>query len=213
MTDEEPERQGWRVPDPALLDWLGQGEVKLQFADQAMVESRLPGIWIGASGIECSEFPGEALALLGAAWDKPIPDLGGEHPGTMNAAPLLAEVRAHAQAWQARASGEAFREILDLSRMPLTAADRAFLEQTLGQGPVTATVDCDGECHLAATAVPGVWWVRYFDGEGRELLTTLEVGRVPSLACAAPEEVAASRAELEQYLGQANASPRFQTQT
>jgi hydrogenase-1 operon protein HyaF len=95
--------------------------------------------------------------------------------------------------------------------MPLTAADRVLLEQALGQGPVRATVDCDGECHLAATAVPGVWWVRYFDGEGRELLTTLEVGLVPSLACAAPEEVAASRAELEQYLRQGDAPGAAQT--
>lgn len=205
MTDEELERVSLRTPSPALLDWLGQGEVRLEFAGQRIIESRLPGLWIGASGIECAEFPRQALALLHAAWDKPVPQLAEEHPGTMNAAPLLTEVRAHALAWQARGATEDFRELLDLSRLPLTHADHAFLEQVLGQGPVIATVDCDGECRLSATTVPGVWWVRYFDGEGRELLTTLEVGLVPSLARAASEEVAASIAELEQYLGQGDA--------
>ena len=185
----------------AAIDWLGVGEVTVQVGDQVIVETRLPGIWLSTDGLAIGEFP--ALALVALAAVPPDAHCPLELPaGTMSAEPLLAEVRSHAAALQAQSD---YRELIDLSRLPVNRADIDYLSTALGQGPVTAVVATDGECRLRSTSVAGVWWVVYFDGEERELLTTLEIANVPAIASATADELATSLAELAAYLGASDA--------
>jgi hydrogenase-1 operon protein HyaF len=192
----------WQLLSPTqrqdAIDWLGVGEVTVQLGDLSIVETRLPGIWLSSEGLALGEFPPSALVALTAsglpAAQLPLPTAFG----TMSAEPLLAEVRSHAAAL---AAADDYRELIDLSRLPVNRADIEYLDAALGQGPVTAVVATDGECRLRSTTVPGVWWVVYFDGEERELLTTLEIARVPAIAMATADELTASLAELADYLG------------
>jgi hydrogenase-1 operon protein HyaF len=196
----------WHLLSPTqrheAIDWLGVGEVTVQVGDQVIVETRLPGIWLSTEGLVVGEFPTSALAALAAAplTEAHLPlELG---VGTMSAEPLLAEVRSHAEALKAAlAAVDDYRELIDLSRLPVNRADIEYLSAALGQGPVTAVVATDGECRLRSTLVAGVWWVVYFDSEERELLTTLEIAQVPAIASATAAELAASLAELADYLG------------
>jgi hydrogenase-1 operon protein HyaF len=187
------------------IDWLGVGEVSVWVGDLSIVETRLPGIWLDAGELVVGEFPAPALRALAAL---PVPAIaeipvnGTSAEGTMSADPLLAEVRSHAAAL---ASASDYRELIDLSRLPVNRADIEYLHQALGAGPVSAVVASDGECRVHSTSVPGVWWVVYFDGEEREVLTTLEIARVPAIALATGDELAASLGELVDYLGAGDA--------
>jgi hydrogenase-1 operon protein HyaF len=57
-----------------------------------------------------------------------------------------------------------------------------------------------GKCQVTATAVPNLWWVRFYNSMGTPILTTLEVTAVPALLCAAPEDLADSAARLDAIL-------------
>ncbi|MCK9607442.1 MAG: hydrogenase expression/formation protein [Methylomonas sp.] len=116
--------------------------------------------------------------------------------GVMNAPPLLAELNAHTDAYQP----DRDPHVINLSLLPQTEQDLAFLEQRLGQGPVTILSRGYGNCRITATGSRFVWWVRYFNSQDSLILNTLEVSQVPTVACASPEDIADSRQRLREIL-------------
>ena len=117
-------------------------------------------------------------------------------PGVMNAPPLLAELNAKIAAY--RPGGEA--HTINLSLLPQTEQDLAFLAQRLGGGSVTILSRGYGNCRITATGTQYVWWVQYFNSEDTLILNTLEVSGVPSVACASPEDIADSDGRLQEIL-------------
>ncbi|MCX7093424.1 MAG: hydrogenase expression/formation protein [Methylobacter sp.] len=117
-------------------------------------------------------------------------------PGVMNAPPLLAELNAKIADY--RPGGEA--HTINLSLLPQTEQDLAFLAQRLGDGTVTILSRGYGNCRITATGTRYVWWVQYFNSEDTLILNTLEVSDVPSVACASPEDIADSCERLEEIL-------------
>ena len=117
-------------------------------------------------------------------------------PGVMNAPPLLAELNAKIADY--RPGGEA--HTINLSLLPQTEQDLAFLAQRLGGGTVTILSRGYGNCRITATGTRYVWWVQYFNSEDTLILNTLEVSDVPSVACASPEDIADSCERLEEIL-------------
>lgn len=117
-------------------------------------------------------------------------------PGVMNAPPLLAELNAKIADY--RPGGEA--HTINLSLLPQTEQDLAFLAQRLGGGTVTILSRGYGNCRITATGTRYVWWVQYFNSEDTLILNTLEVSAVPSVACASPEDIADSCERLEEIL-------------
>lgn len=105
---------------------------------------------------------------------------------------LLAEVARHLDALVQDGTVAA----IDLRSLPLSAEDRARLEEALGQGEVSVAIDAAGESELHETAYPGVWWVRHY-GAGRQLLTErIEITPLPEVLAAAPEDIAAGARRL-----------------
>lgn len=185
---------------------LGEGEVSMicRGEPEARIqESVLAGVWrlqqidrqqcIVSDVLEVSIFPqfilasafSEAAQQIDTAWDS-LPQ------GVMNAPPLLAELNAKIAAYQP--GGEP--HIINLSLLPQTEQDLQFLQQRLGQGPVTILSRGYGNCRISATASAYVWWVQYFNSDDTLILNTLEVSDVPSVACASPEDIADSRQRL-----------------
>ncbi|WP_020157438.1 hydrogenase expression/formation protein [Methylobacter marinus] len=193
-----------------INELLGEGEVSLICSgrqDIRIQESVLAGVWrlqqldgqqqIVADTVEVGIIPQHAVqsSFNGAAgqidthWTA-LPE------GVMNAPPLLAELNAKIAEY--RPGGEA--HIINLSLLPQTEQDLAFLEQRLGKGPVTILSRGYGNCRITATGTRFVWWVRYFNSQDTLILNTLEVSDVPSVACASPEDIADSRERLQEIL-------------
>jgi hydrogenase-1 operon protein HyaF len=180
-------------PNRQFIDeLLGEGEVSLICSGEQDIrfqESVLAGVWrlqqldgrqrIVADKVEVGILPRHAVqsAFNGAAgqidthWTA-LPE------GVMNAPPLLAELNAKIAEY--RPGSEA--HVINLSLLPQTEQDLAFLEQRLGKGPVTILSRGYGNCRITATGTRFVWWVRYFNSQDTLILNMLEVSDVPSVA-------------------------------
>jgi hydrogenase-1 operon protein HyaF len=189
-----------------VLRVLGEGEVGATVTrPQAEIrESVFPGIWYVAypaeeggtsrEGIEIGAIPQvvmEASRHGGAAAEWPVPGAG-----VMNAPAVLAEVRQGLEAW----AGKGVPHAVNLSLLPMSTADLEYLQQALGEGPVTIFSQGYGDCRIRGTAIQNLWRVRYFNSEGGPILDTLEIAAVPETALAAREDWEDSAARLDEVL-------------
>ncbi|MCQ8130369.1 hydrogenase expression/formation protein [Methylomonas rivi] len=188
---------------------LGEGEVSVICggAQQLRIqESVLAGVWrsrqsVGqrllADVLEVGIMPQSvAQTTFASAAEQIDTDMSALPDGVMNAPPLLAELNSKIAVY--RPGDEA--HIINLSLLPQTEQDLAFLEQRLGRGPVTILSRGYGNCRITATGSRFVWWVRYFNSQDTLILNTLEVSDVPTVACASPEDIADSWQRLQEIL-------------
>ena len=115
-------------------------------------------------------------------------------PGlTGNAPPLLRELSELVK--RLLASGET--AAIDLSALPLTPADLDWLQDKLGVGEISVTLQANGESTLNETACPGIWWVTHHNEQGAVTSQFIEVTFVPELVKAHPQDVAIGQEQLE----------------
>ncbi|MFO7543605.1 MAG: hydrogenase expression/formation C-terminal domain-containing protein [Thiobacillus sp.] len=115
-------------------------------------------------------------------------------PGlTGNAQPLLREVLERTRVLLETGETSA----IDLSALPLTAADLDWLRDTLGHGEIAVTLHAQGESTLEETACAGVWWVTHHNEKGAVTSQFIEVAYVPELVKAHPEDVLIGQNHLE----------------
>jgi hydrogenase-1 operon protein HyaF len=118
-------------------------------------------------------------------------------PGlTGNAPPLLREVLE--QVRQLLATGEP--SAIDLSALPLTPADLDWLQEQLGAGEISITLQANGESTLNETACSGVWWVTHHNEQGAVTSQFIEVAFVPELVKAHPQDIQIGLEYLESML-------------
>ena len=136
--------------------------------------------------------------LTGKSDARGIPDLAAVQapPEIMNAPPILTEI---SDRLEQRQPGEK-AHVINLTLLPLSPDDVDFLDQVLGKGPLSMLSRGYGDCTITSTAVPDVWWVRYFNSTGKLILNTLEIVDIPLVACAAPEDIQASAERLKDLL-------------
>ncbi|MQX37451.1 hydrogenase expression/formation protein [Roseospira navarrensis] len=191
-----------------LLDQiLGTGEVSGEVREPdggtvAVQESVLTGVWRlhrrGPDGqsrrrwIEAGPMPRVVAAARGgrAASDLALDET--PPTGTMAAWPLLSEIVGRAAAHKPGRPNH----VVTLSLLPVNAADLACLKATLGPGPVTLRAGGYGTCDMDLSGVDGVWSVRFLNASGTVILDTLEVGGVPAVVAAAPEDFADAATRL-----------------
>jgi len=90
---------------------------------------------------------------------------------------------------------------IDLEALPLTPADLEWLEDQLGCGEISMTLESQGTSTLRETALPGVWWITHRNEQGGVLTQLLEVTFVPELAKAHPDDVHNGFERLQILLG------------
>ena len=186
---------------------LGEGEVGILLAGDAGVrvqETRLAGVWRVCGGtaghqidrLEVAEIPRlvRATAFTGAALQ--IPFDGRCPPGVMNAPAVLVELCEHAAAWR---SGDP-AHVINLTLLPQTEADLAWLDERLGAGPISILSRGYGNCRIQSTGLTNTWWVRHYNSDERLILSTLEVTEVPAAALAAQEDIEDSAERLVEIL-------------
>lgn len=189
---------------------LGDGEVSARFTGVVrarMQESVLAGVWrtfyldkddnILHDLIEVADVP--YLVRMPASREAdPLARLTKLKPpeDVMNAMPILTEIREHAQQYPLERQPHS----INLTLLPLSEEDVAFLEKALGKGPVDILSRGYGDCRVVAAAVPNVWWVRFYNSMGTLILDTIEVIDVPNVAKAAPEDIRDSAARLQEII-------------
>jgi len=187
---------------------LGEGEVSIiaGAAIQAQ-ESVLAGVWrvheVGGDGaltgdvIEVGEFPQGVLKLgqdRGRDGLRPVEEAASDD--LMNAPALAAELADKLAAF----TPDAPEHVINLTLLPVSDGDLAYLEKRLGQGAVTVLSRGYGNCRISSTGVKNAWWVRYFNSREALILNTIEVTRLPGVACAAEQDLEDSAEGLAEIL-------------
>jgi len=189
---------------------LGEGEVSVRCTGTHHAraqESILAGVWrvehldaadrVLRTALHVGEIPGiiqDALSdYAGAPGCMPPEEIS---PGVGNATAVLVELREKADRF--RPGGEA--HVVNLTLLPFSPEDNAYLQRCLGSGPVTLLSRGFGNCRITSTAMKHVWWVQYFNSMDTLILNTLEVTEVPAVACAAPEDLADSAMRLRELV-------------
>lgn len=112
-------------------------------------------------------------------WSAPLP------PNVQNAPLLVDEIRDHAARWQ---PGQA-PHVVNLSLLPVTPEDIAYLDHELGTGRVLMLSRGYGNCRITNTRLPHCWRVVYYNSMDTVILNTVEVVDMPEVAMAAPEDL------------------------
>lgn len=190
--------------DQALCD----GEVSIVAGNTIQAqESVFAGVWrlhevdeAGAlvhDSIEVGTFPAAVLDIAhAAALDVTRSHRGSLPQGVINAPALATElddkIAAHRPGKDAH--------VINLTLLPLTEEDVAFLDEGMGPGSVTILSRGYGNCRITSTGTRNAWWVRYFNSRDAVVLNTIEVVDVPSVACAAREDLLDSAQRLGEVL-------------
>lgn len=185
---------------------LGEGEVsvKVEAGQRARVqEASLAGIWrtfyldeqdrVILDLLEVGDAPTLAHPEHAGGNGKDRLAPGQAPPGVANAPSILTEI-----AEQLRlADNPDVPYAINLSLLPMTDEDLAYLEQALGAGPVEILSRGYGNCHVSSTQVPRVWWVRYYNSMNSLILNSLEVIGMPVVVKAAREDIEATSERLQ----------------
>ncbi len=189
---------------------LGEGEVSVSIdlpdCTIRAQESVLTGIWrvrrldaaqaLLEDHIEVADVPHcvRALGFANAAPEGLRP--GPPIPGVQNAPALLSEIADRMASYTAHSPAH----VINLSLLPLSPQDLAWLGAELGVGPATILSRGYGNCRIGATRMANVWWIKYFNSQDALILNTIEVVDVPEVALAAAEDFADTATRLREIL-------------
>ena len=186
---------------------LGEGEVSIIAGSTIQVqESVLAGVWrvhkVDASGalagdtIEIGEFPLGALKAAQDAGGTGLRPIDASALDLMNAPALVTELADKLAAF----GPDAAPHVINLTLLPVSDGDLAYLEARLGPGAVTILSRGYGNCRISSTGVRNAWRVRYFNANEALILDTIEVSRLPGVACAAVQDLEDSAERLQEIL-------------
>jgi len=188
---------------------LGEGEVSIviEGAEHTRIqESVLAGVWriqqTDSEGrllddrIEVGAIPLQVKQQAFAGAQEKVELLSPLPPGVLNAPPLFSEINDRI----GNAETARHPHVINLTLLPQTEEDLGFLQQQLGPGKVSILSRGYGNCRISSSGTRNVWWVQYFNSQDRNILNSLEITDVPSVACAAPEDIADSATRLDEIL-------------
>ncbi len=186
---------------------LGEGEVSIIAGPSIQVQELvLTGVWrvheVDESGaligdtIEVGEFPRRVLEVAQDAAGLGLRPFDAAATDLMNAPALAAELADKLASFRP----DAAPHVINLTLLPVSEGDLAYLDARLGQGAVTILSRGYGNCRISSTGVKNAWWVRYFNSRESLILNTIEVARIPGVACAAAEDLEDSAERLAEIL-------------
>lgn len=186
-----------------VAETLGEGEVAIRMHGIPAIaaqESVFAGVWslkgAGLDMVEIGPVPDMARAR---AFDPKRAAQGTKAtrtPTVVNAPPLLVELMDKSASFQPGSEAH----VINLSLLPHTEDDLAWLDAALGQGSVDILSRGYGNCRVTATALPHVWRVQFFNSMDTLILDTFEVTGMPEVTLAAPEDLSDSGERLREVL-------------
>ena len=91
---------------------------------------------------------------------------------------------------------------IDLRSLPLSPADRDWLDAQLGRGEVEISLEAGGRSILTETAYSGVWKVVHHDPDERVVAELIEVALVPAIVKPAKSDIEKAYNNLQSNLKQ-----------
>lgn len=183
-----------------INELLGTGEVSVQTGiDLRAQETAFTGIWRicgdGIDDVEASAFP---TALRDVALSRTLPSAAAAVPPSnlMNAPALYHEIQTLSSQWNAGRAAH----VINLSLLPATPDDLAWLDAQLGRISFSILSRGFGNCRITATALPYVWWVQYFNNMEKLILNSVEIVDVPAVALAAVEDYEETTIRLAEWI-------------
>ncbi|MBI1195253.1 MAG: hydrogenase expression/formation protein [Gammaproteobacteria bacterium] len=167
---------------------LGEGDVSVVIDGMARTliqESVLAGVWRVRSTDDEGNMLSDHIEVASIPWAVRARSFDKAAAKIASANEALPEGGTHA---------------INLSLLPQTEQDLAFLHEKLGPGKVVILSRGYGNCRITSTGTDKVWWVQYFNSQDSMILNTLEITAVPEVACAAPEDIADSAQRLNEIL-------------
>lgn len=187
-----------------VVDMLGEGEVAIRIRGIPAVaaqESVFAGVWAlkgaGVDRVEVAPIPQLALDRAAQPVKPALLTLAKRPADLANAPSILAELRDRSAA--PRRPGD-LPDVINLTLLPHTEGDLAFLAEAVGEGSTTLLSRGYGACRIEATALPNVWRVRFFNAMDTLILDTFEVTVLPEAALAAAEDLAESAERIRDVL-------------
>jgi hydrogenase-1 operon protein HyaF len=187
---------------------LGEGEVSVACAGPVQArtqESVLAGVWRTLYADNDDNIVCDVLEVGAVPHTINVPDDAGRGidkspdgvPSELvNALPILVELDSHVE----RFERDETPHVINLTLLPLSEEEVAFVDDRLGRGAVDVLSRAYGKCQVIRTLTPNVWWVRYYNSMDTLILNTLEVVDVPQVVAAAPEDIADSQARLDEIV-------------
>jgi hydrogenase-1 operon protein HyaF len=199
LGEGEVAAQVFGAPGGAVSGQAGGARVRVQ-------ESVFAGLWRvlhfdaeGRAQRDRLEVGAVPQPLLDAAVEDGIRPARVVEPapeGVMNAPSLLAELAEQRRLWKL---GDA-PHVINLTLLPLSAGDSEHLTRQIGEGRVLILSRGYGNCRITSTHWPRTWRVTYFNSTDMVILDTLEVCRVPEVACASLEDLEDSAERVAEVL-------------
>ncbi len=192
---------GLDAPNRRLIaETMGEGEVAMKIRGIPAIsvqESVFAGVWCvtgaGLDRIEVAQVPPAARARAFEPHIRQKAEPAG--PGVVNAPALIAELQDKSLDFDGNL------HVVNLTLLPHTEGDLAWLETRLGQGSTDILSRGYGNCRVRATALPHVWRVQFFNSMDSLILDTFEVTDMPEVALAAAEDLTESGARIVEVLG------------
>lgn len=91
---------------------------------------------------------------------------------------------------------------IDLRSLPLSPADKVWLDERLGRGEVEINLEAGGRSILTETAYSGVWKVVHHDTDERVVSEFIEVAYVPAIVWPAGADIENAYEKLQSDLKQ-----------
>ncbi|NHB77777.1 hydrogenase expression/formation protein [Rhodobacter calidifons] len=186
-----------------MADALGQGEVSMKLRGRPAVmvqESVFAGVWMllaaGMDTVEIAPVPTLALSRAHLPHSPALGLLARRVPGLANAPAILAEL---VDKSLTRRPGS-LAHVVNLSLLPHSPEDLAWLSEALGEGSVTILSRGYGNCRVTACAQAHVWKVQFFNSMDTLILDTYEVCEMPEVAIAAAEDLADSAIRIREVI-------------
>jgi hydrogenase-1 operon protein HyaF len=186
-----------------VAETMGEGEVAIRMHGIPAVaaqESVFAGVWVlhGANVdlIEVGNVPDLAFERAfhpkRAAQGTKAP----KTPAVVNAPPLVIELIDKSRSY----SKGIEPHVVNLTLLPHTEDDLAWLDIAMGQGCVDILSRGYGNCRVTATATAHVWRVQFFNSMDTLILDTFEVTDMPEVTLAADEDLTDSAERIREVL-------------
>lgn len=189
---------------------LGEGEVSARVEGESSIriqEAIFAGVWrtiiseggrVVADQIDIGPVPQVLItAARNGARDVAAIEVPSQFPpAVMNAPSIIAELNEQILTWRTGM----LAHVVNLTLLPLSTEDVAFLEDRLVGGCVLILSRGYGNCRIISTLVPNCWRVVYYNSSDTILLNTVEIIDIPEVACAAREDLKDSCERLAEVL-------------